>query len=59
MEWIMAHKDWLLVVLYLVVNEIVLHNPKFVSGSIVNLLWNTLKSAVVGKPTPPLPPPGA
>jgi len=59
MDWIMTHKDWLLIILYLAVNEIVLHNPKLVSGSIVNLLWNTLKAAVTGKPTPPLPPPNA
>lgn len=47
--------QWVLVFVYLILNEIILHNPKLVSGSIPTLLWNALKSAVVGKPTPPLP----
>lgn len=47
--------QWVLIFVYLIANEIVLHNPKLISGSIPGLIWNTLKAAVVGKPTPPLP----
>ncbi len=50
-----AYSQWILIFVYLVANEIVLHNPNLVSGSIPSLIWGALKAAVVGKPTPPLP----
>ncbi len=49
------YSQWVFIFLYLIANEIVLHNPKLVAGSIPNLIWNALKGTVVGKPTPPLP----
>lgn len=53
MDWLLAHYTYVLMIVYLIVNEIVLHNPAIVSGSIPNLIWNALKSAVVGKSLPP------
>lgn len=55
MGFLAQYGQWILVFVYLIANEIVLHNPNLVSGSIPNLIWNALKAAVVGKPTPPLP----
>lgn len=55
MAFLGQYGQWILIFLYLIANEVILHNPSFVSGSIPSLIWNALKSAVVGKPTPPLP----
>lgn len=55
MDFLNQYGQWLLIFLYLIVNEVVLHNPKLVSGSIPSLIWNALKAAVTGKPVPPLP----
>lgn len=54
MAWLVANYQTLITfVVYLVANEVVLHNPNIISGSIPSMVWGALVSAVKGKTLPP------
>jgi hypothetical protein len=47
-----SHGEAILIVAYVVANEIFAANPKLVANSLVQVAWNALKSTVAGHPLP-------